>query len=124
MHLSIMCWTALNRAIQLLPRAGFVDYRDPRMLRTVDAICEELEFDGLLKRYKSPDSLRGSEGIFLPCTFWLTACLAYQGRHQKAWEYYERGLSCSNDVALFSEEFDPERKEMLGNFPQALTHVS
>lgn len=114
----------MDASLLLLPRVGFVEYDDPRMLRTTDAICKELEFDGLLKRYKSPDSLEGSEGVFLPCTFWLVACLAYQGRHEAAWRFYEKALACSNDVALFSEEFDPVQQEMLGNFPQALTHVS
>jgi GH15 family glucan-1,4-alpha-glucosidase len=64
------------------------------------------------------------EGVFLPCTFWLVACLAYQGRHELAWAYYNRAIACANDLGLFSEEYDTTRGEMLGNFPQGLTHVS
>lgn len=114
----------LDAALLLLPRVGFVDYDDPRMIRTVDAICDELDEHGLLLRYRSPDNLPGDEGAFLPCTFWLVACLAHQGRLDRAWEYYDRTIACANDIALFSEEFDVKHQRMLGNFPQALTHVS
>jgi GH15 family glucan-1,4-alpha-glucosidase len=114
----------LDAAVLLLPRVGFVDYNDPRMIRTADAICRELEVGGLLLRYKSPDGLSHGEGIFLPCTFWLVDCLARQGRIEEAWKYYERAVGCANDIGLFSEEFDVESGQMLGNFPQALTHVS
>jgi GH15 family glucan-1,4-alpha-glucosidase len=114
----------LDAALLLLPRVGFVAYDDPRMVRTADAICKDLEFDGLLLRYDSPDGLPDREGMFLPCTFWLAACLARQGRCEKAWKYYERGARCANDVGLFSEEYDVDSQQMLGNFPQALTHVS
>lgn len=114
----------LDAALLLLPRIDFLAYDDPRMLRTADAIYSELDWKGLLRRYNSPDNLPGPEGIFLPCTFWLVACLAYQGRREQAREYYERALTCANDVGLFSEEFDVEQGQMLGNFPQGLTHVS
>lgn len=114
----------LDAALLLLPRVGFIPYDDPRMIRTADAICEDLERDGLLLRYNSPDGLPNREGLFLPCTFWLAACLGAQGRRERAWKYYHRAASCANDVGLFSEEYDVESKEMLGNFPQALTHVS
>ena len=114
----------LDAAVLLLPRVGFVDYKDPRMMRTVDAICRELEVDGLLLRYNSPDGLPDREGMFLPCTFWLVNCLAHQGRRDEALKYYERAVSCANDIGLFSEEFDVEGEQMLGNFPQGLTHVS
>lgn len=114
----------LDAVLLLLPHVEFVAYDDPRMLRTVDAICEELEEDGLLLRYKAHDNLPGKEGAFLPCTFWLVRCLAKQGRHELAWKYYERALACANDLGLFSEEYDVEHDEMLGNFPQGLTHVS
>lgn len=115
---------ALDASALLLPRVGFVAYDDPRMLRTVDAICGELDSNGLLLRYNAPDGLPGTEGVFLPCTFWLVSCLAHQGRHDRAREYYRRALACSNDIGLFSEEYDLARGEMLGNFPQGLTHVS
>jgi GH15 family glucan-1,4-alpha-glucosidase len=114
----------LDAALLLLPEIGFLAYEDPRMLRTVDAICETLDKDGLLARYNSPDGLPGREGAFLPCTFWLVKCLARQGRRAQAWEYYRRACACANDVGLFSEEYDVANRLMLGNFPQGLSHVS
>jgi GH15 family glucan-1,4-alpha-glucosidase len=114
----------LDAALLLMPRVDFIPYTDPRMMRTTAAICEELDHDGLLLRYKSPDGLKHPEGVFLPCTFWLVECLAHQGRLDQAWKYYERAMACANDVGLFSEEFDVENQHMLGNVPQGLTHVS
>lgn len=114
----------LDAALLILPRVGFVPYDDPRMLRTVDAICEDLDRDGLLLRYRGPDGLRGPEGMFLPCTFWLVDCLARQGRGVQAREYYDRAIACSNALGLLSEEFDVGSGQMLGNYPQGLTHVS
>jgi GH15 family glucan-1,4-alpha-glucosidase len=114
----------LDASLLLMPRVGFIDYQDERMMRTVDAICEGLEIGGLLRRYNAPDGLKGKEGMFLPCTFWLVDCLAHQDRSELAWKYYDRAVGCANDLGLFSEEFDVEGKQMLGNFPQGLTHVS
>jgi GH15 family glucan-1,4-alpha-glucosidase len=114
----------LDGALLLMPHVGFIDYKDERMLRTVDAICADLEVGGLLLRYNSPDGVKGKEGMFLPCTFWLVDCLANQGELERAWEYYNRAVGCANDLGLFSEEYDVEGKQMLGNFPQGLTHVS
>lgn len=114
----------MDAALLLLPRVGFVRYDDPRMLRTIDAICRDLDRNGLVLRYDSPDNLRGKEGVFLPCTFWLAACLATVGQQERAIAYYRRAAACANDVGLFSEEFDIVSGQMLGNFPQGLTHVS
>ena len=114
----------LDSALLLLPRIGIVPYDDPRMVRTADAIRAELDSGGLLLRYSAPDGLPGGEGAFLPCTFWLVSCLAYQKRFGLAWDYYRRAAACANDLGLLSEEYDVKRGEMLGNFPQALTHVS
>jgi len=108
----------------LLPRIGFLSYDDPRMLRTVDTICEELDEDGLLRRYLAPDGLREDEGVFLACTFWLVTCLALQGRPGRARLHYRRAMGCANDVGLFAEEFDVAGERLLGNFPLGLTHVS
>jgi GH15 family glucan-1,4-alpha-glucosidase len=94
------------------------------MVRTAEAICRELDWKGLLRRYAAPDCLPGAEGVFLPCTFWAVGCLARQGRREQASAYYQRGLACANEVGLFSEEFDAEAQRMLGNFPQGLTHVA
>lgn len=116
--------TELDASLLRLPRLGYANYRDRTMVRTVDAIRATLNEQGLLKRYNTPDGLEGREGVFLPCTFWLVVCLARQGRQAKARQYYERALACANDLGLFSEEYDVERRIMLGNFPQALTHVS
>lgn len=110
----------LDAALLLLPRLEFLDYTDERMLRTTDAIWEELNDDGLLKRYGNA----GQEGAFLACSFWLAECLAHQGRIDEAQSVFDRSLSTSNDLGLFSEMYDAENGEMLGNFPQALTHLS
>ena len=92
---------------------------------STDAVWEELEEGGLLLRYAPcDDGLAGSEGVFLPCSFWLAECLARQGRRDKAREVFERALSTGNDLGLFSEEYDTNADEMLGNFPQALTHLA
>jgi GH15 family glucan-1,4-alpha-glucosidase len=87
-------------------------------------VWEDLGERGLIWRYREDDGLEGEEGAFLACSFWLVECLARQGRHEEAREVYDRAVSTANDVGLYSEEFDPKRGEMLGNFPQALTHLS
>lgn len=110
----------LDASLLLLPKIEFVDYRDERMVGTTDVIRENLdEGDGLLKRYRSEE-----EGPFLACSFWLVECLARQGRIDEAREVFDRTLSTSNDLGLFSEMYDMEKGEMLGNFPQGLTHLS
>lgn len=114
----------LDSALLLLPRFGYIRYDDPKMVRTVAAIEEELQEQGLLLRYNSPDGVEGEEGFFLPCTFWLVECLAEQGQLDQALSYYQRALNCANDLGLFSEEYDLKTSTMLGNFPQALTQVS
>ncbi|MEC4723123.1 glycoside hydrolase family 15 protein [Noviherbaspirillum sp. CPCC 100848] len=116
--------SALDAAVLILPRIDFISYDDPRMLKTADAICEDLDCGGLLLRYKSNDGLDGPEGLFVPCTFWLVNCLARQGRLELANKYYANALACSNDLGLFSEEYDIASRTMLGNYPQGLTHLS
>ncbi|MGZ3535701.1 MAG: glycoside hydrolase family 15 protein [Thermodesulfobacteriota bacterium] len=115
----------MDASLLLLPAIEFVDYNDERMIRTVDAIRADLEEGGLLRRYPSGnDGIKTKEGIFLPCSFWLAECLARQGRLDEAHEVFQRALSTGNDLGLFSEEYDTEKQEMLGNFPQGLTHLS
>ncbi len=114
----------LDSALLLLPVIGFVDWTDERMIRTTEAIREDLEVDGLLLRYRSPDGLKGEEGAFLSCTFWLAECLARQGRWEEARAVFDRVTSTANDLGLFAEEFDPATGRLLGNFPQGLTHLS
>jgi GH15 family glucan-1,4-alpha-glucosidase len=113
----------VDAALLLLPVIGFVDWGDERMVGTVDAIREELEVGGLLRRYRLPDD-QEHEGAFLACSFWLAECLARQGRHQDARAVFDRAASCANDLGLFSEQVDPDSGELLGNFPQGLTHLA
>jgi GH15 family glucan-1,4-alpha-glucosidase len=114
----------LDAALLRLPSVGFVDYTDERMVRTVDAIREELSDGGLIARYRSHDGIEGPEGVFLTCSFWLVECLARQGREREALEIFDRARSAGNDLGLFSEEYDVSTGEPLGNFPQGLTHLS
>jgi len=114
----------LDASLLLLPVFGFVDWSDERMVRTTDAIRERLDDNGLIRRYTDDDGLPGREGAFLACSFWLVECLAHQGRVQEARAAFDRAVSTSNDLGLFSEEFDTGAGEMLGNFPQGLTHLS
>jgi len=84
--------------------------------------------DGFVERYKPKeqndvDGLPGGEGVFLPCSFWLVDAMLMQGRDEAARELFERLLAVSNDLGLLSEEYDPAEKRLLGNFPQAFTHV-
>jgi GH15 family glucan-1,4-alpha-glucosidase len=94
------------------------------MRRTVDAVRRELEADGLLLRYRAPDGLEGTEATFVACTFWLAECLARQGRTTQARAAFATASATANDLGLFAEEFDPATGTLLGNFPQALTHLS
>ena len=115
----------LDAALLLLPTVGFVDWRDERMIRTTHAVREELGAgDGLLYRYRRDDGLDGDEGAFLCCSFWLVECLAQQGDDDGAREVFDATLGRANDLGLFSEEFDPQAGELLGNFPQGLTHLA
>jgi GH15 family glucan-1,4-alpha-glucosidase len=114
----------LDAALLRLPMVGFIEYTDERMVRTADAIREELDADGLLYRHRSKDGLKGDEGAFLPASFWLAEVLAHQSRLDEAHEVFDRAVATANGLGLFSEEYDPKAQEMLGNFPQALTHLS
>ncbi|HEY0963422.1 MAG TPA: glycoside hydrolase family 15 protein, partial [Pseudomonadales bacterium] len=113
-----------DASLLLLPWFHFVPYDDPRMLRTTEHIAAELDQGGLIRRYDAEDGLRGPEGVFLPCTFWLVDCLARQGRTDDARRYYDRASACANDLGIHSEEFDVDANAMLGNFAQGLTHES
>jgi hypothetical protein len=90
----------------------------------VDVIARQLGRSGLILRYRRSDGLRGPEGVFLACTFWLVECLAHQGRLDEARKVFRRACACANDVGLFSEQYATQRREMLGNFPQGLTHLA
>jgi GH15 family glucan-1,4-alpha-glucosidase len=113
----------LDAALLRLPAVGFIEWDDERMVGTTDAIRERLDFDGLLRRYDADDGM-APEGAFLPCSFWLATCLARQGRDREARDVFERAAATANDLGLLAEEYDPAAGRMLGNFPQALTHLS
>jgi GH15 family glucan-1,4-alpha-glucosidase len=116
---------ALDAALLLLPSVDFIPYDDPRMLRTAEAIRTDLDDGhGLILRYRTDDDLAGREGAFVTCSFWLAECLARQGRIQEARELFDRVSSCGSDLGLFSEEYDSDTGELLGNFPQGLSHLS
>ena len=113
-----------DAALLRLPAAGFLAWDDERMVRTADALRDALDLGGgLLRRYDADDGMP-PEGAFLACSFWLATCLARQGRDDEAREVFDRAEATANGLGLFSEEFDPEAERMLGNFPQALTHLS
>ena len=114
----------VDAALLLLPDVGFVAHDDERMQRTAQAILTELDDGGLVLRYRAPDGLRGAEGSFLPCAFWLAECLARQGRVQEARALFDRVCGCASDLGLFSEEYDVANGELLGNYPQGLTHLA
>jgi GH15 family glucan-1,4-alpha-glucosidase len=106
---------------------GFLPADDPRIAGTVDAVMHDLNMDGgLLLRYDpqaSGDGLPGREGAFLACTFWLAEAQAQLGRHDQARETFERLLDLRTDLGLLSEEYDTVAKRLVGNFPQAFSHV-
>lgn len=118
---------ALDASLLIIPLVHFLPARDPRMLGTVAAIERELMTDGLVYRYATEgthvDGLPPGEGSFLPLSFLYVDNLALQGREADAVACFERLLGLTNDVGLISEEYDPLLRRMLGNFPQALTHV-
>jgi GH15 family glucan-1,4-alpha-glucosidase len=114
----------VDAALLLLPGVEFVKYDDERMVRTTDVIRRELLRDGLILRYKDSDGLHGQEGTFLCCSFWLAECLAQQGRRAQAQRIFRRAAAAANDLGLFAEQYSPRDKQMLGNFPQGLTHLA
>lgn len=118
--------THLDSSLLMIPLVGFLPATDRRMVSTVEAIQRHLMSDGLVARYHTVpdiDGLPPGEGAFLPCTFWLADNLALQGRREEAREIFERLLSLRNDVGLLSEEYEPVSRRLLGNFPQAFSHV-
>jgi GH15 family glucan-1,4-alpha-glucosidase len=119
--------THLDASLLLIPQVGFLPADDARVVGTIAAIERRLVVDGLVLRYSTTtdvDSLPPGEGTFLPCSFWLADSYLLTGRRQESEALFERLLSLSNDVGLFAEEYDARAKRMLGNFPQALTHMA
>ncbi|WP_454754636.1 glycoside hydrolase family 15 protein [Cupriavidus necator] len=119
--------TCLDASLLLIPQVGFLPADDPRVRGTIDAIERHLIVDGLVLRYSTEsgvDALPPGEGAFLPCSFWFADSLILTGRREEGTALFERLLALRNDVGLLSEEYDPRECHMLGNFPQALTHMA
>jgi GH15 family glucan-1,4-alpha-glucosidase len=117
----------LDASLLLIPLVNFLPADDPRVLGTVAAIERELISDGFVLRYDTSlglDGLPAGEGAFLACSFWLADNYALQGRRQEAVALFERLLALRNDVGLLSEEYDPRAGRLVGNFPQAFSHVA
>jgi GH15 family glucan-1,4-alpha-glucosidase len=117
----------LDASLLMIPLVGFLPGADPRVRATVEAIERDLVVDGLVMRYithAGVDGLPPGEGVFLPCSFWLVDCLELCGRHDDAAALLDRLLGLANDVGLLSEEYDTKAGRLLGNFPQAFTHLA
>jgi GH15 family glucan-1,4-alpha-glucosidase len=118
----------LDASTLLIPLVGFLPPDDSRVIGTIDAIQRELTRDGFVERYKTQeqnpvDGLAGREGVFLPCSFWLVDALLMLERDDEAQALFEKLIAVSSDLGLLAEEYDPSAKRLLGNFPQAFTHV-
>jgi len=112
----------------MMPLVGFLPATDERVRNTIEAVQRELMADGFVIRYRprerNVDGLPGTEGVFLPCSFWLVDCLRLIGKTDEARALFDRLLAVRNDLGLLAEEYDPREKRQLGNFPQAFTHVA
>ena len=118
----------LDAAALLMPLLGFLPATDERMRSTIDAIARDLTEDGLVLRYRNEeglnaDGLTGEEGTFVICSFWLVSALAQAGEVERAEELFDRLVGYANDLGLVAEEIDTATGELLGNFPQAFSHI-
>jgi GH15 family glucan-1,4-alpha-glucosidase len=117
----------VDASLLMIPIVGFLPAEDPRVLGTVRAVEEDLLRDGFVARYRPRETLDGQpvgEGVFLPCSFWLVDNYVLQGRHDQARALFDRLLGLCNDLGLLAEEYDPDSRRLLGNFPQAFSHIS
>ncbi|HXR85719.1 MAG TPA: glycoside hydrolase family 15 protein [Stellaceae bacterium] len=117
---------ALDAALLRVPLVGFLPPEDKRVVATAEAVARELTEDGFVYRYRTdeaPDGIPHNESAFVICSFWLADNFALMGREQEARDLFERLLNIRNDVGLLAEEYDPGNKRLLGNFPQAFSHV-
>ncbi len=117
----------VDASLLMLPLIGFIDGKDPKMLGTIEAIEQDLMREGLLMRYRTQtgiDGLVGEEHPFLACSFWLVSAYAEAGRIHDAHALFDRLVGLTNDVGLLAEEYDPRGERMVGNFPQAFSHLS
>jgi GH15 family glucan-1,4-alpha-glucosidase len=118
---------SLDASLLMIPLVGFLPASDPRCTATLAAVEKHLMRDGFVLRYQPDEELeglRGTEGAFLPCSFWLADNYALMGRRQEAAELFQKLLGLRNDLGLLSEEYEPATGSLLGNFPQAFSHVS
>jgi GH15 family glucan-1,4-alpha-glucosidase len=118
--------TDLDASLLMIPLVGFLPASDPRVRGTVEAIERGLLHDGFVQRYSpksAVDGLPPGEGAFLACSFWLADNYVLLGRHDDAVRLFERLLALRNDVGLLSEEYDPVARRLVGNFPQAFSHI-
>ncbi|WP_017935193.1 glycoside hydrolase family 15 protein [Nocardioides sp. Iso805N] len=119
--------TEVDAALLMLPLVGFLPGDDPRIIGTIEAIEQDLFRDGLVMRYRTQsgvDGLPGDEHPFLACSFWLVSAYAAAGRLEDAHALFDRLVGLTNDVGLLAEEYDPGRRRMVGNFPQAFSHLA
>jgi len=117
----------VDASLLMIPLIGFLAASDRRVRGTIEAVERELLQDGLVVRYRTRagvDGLPPGEGVFLPCSFWLVDCYELTGRHDEAHALFERLVALANDVGLLAEEYDPATQRLLGNFPQAFTHLA
>lgn len=114
----------LDASALVIPMVEFLPYDDHRVHSTVEAIVEDLvDSNGLVYRYRTRDGFSGDEGAFLLCTFWLAEALAGMGDVTRARDIFESAVAYSNDLGLLSEEVNPDTGALMGNFPQAFSHV-
>jgi GH15 family glucan-1,4-alpha-glucosidase len=117
----------LDASLLMIPLVGFLPADDPRMRGTLAAIERDLLVDGFVQRYRTEaghDGLPAGEGVFLACSFWLADNYKLVGRHADAEALFDRLVGLCNDVGLLSEEYDPSTKRLVGNFPQAFSHIA
>lgn len=117
----------LDASLLMMTKIGFLPPEDPRIKNTIFAIQKDLSYDGFIRRYRTEsglDGIEGDEGCFLPCSFWLVDNLCLIGKTDEALDLYKKIMSKSNDLGLFSEEYSPKLKRLVGNFPQGFTHVA
>jgi len=117
----------MDATLLLIPRLGFLPAGDPRVQGTIAAVEHDLFRNGFVLRYRTESNVDGlppGEGAFLACTFWLVDAYVLAGRHDEAKKLFEQMIQLCNDVGLLSEEYDPAAKRLVGNFPQAFSHVA
>lgn len=113
----------MDATLLLLPTSGFLPPDDPRITRTLDRVVKELGEGEFLLRYRSDDGIESEEGAFILCGFWLSEALAMNGRLDEAFDAFNQHAQLANHVGLLSEEVDPSSRALLGNFPQAFSHL-